>query len=84
MRPFTVVLLRPEYILDEPSEYGQDIYVASRIMADDEIRAVKAAQNEAYKADKREGLQPRGRTDYALCVLFTGHHEPALFGWQAH
>jgi len=79
---FTVVLLRPDYLCEEP--YGQDIYVAIGIQAAESCEAVEYAQLEAFSADVEAGIAPRAPEDYALCVAFKGAHEPTLFGWQAH
>ena len=82
MSPYTVVLLRPEYLGEATEEdYGQDIYVAL-LEAENMVGAVELAQIEASLADKKEGLKPQSPADYKLCVLFQGHSAPALFGWQ--
>ena len=77
---FTVVLLRPDYITSD-TPYGQDIYVAL-IEADGHDDAVRVAQQEVFKADRKDGLGPDSLDDYALVVMFEGHHSPVLFGWQ--
>ena len=80
MTKFTVVLLRPDYLCeDEP--YGQDIYVAS-VVAESAKKAVTMARKEVFKADKKDGMEPKSEDDYALCVAFEGHPETTLFGWQ--
>lgn len=80
--PYTVVVLRPEYLGEFTEEaYGQDIYVAL-IEAYSAGNAVKVAQQEAFAADTRADLAPVTAEDYKLCVLFEGHHDPRLFGWQ--
>ena len=81
---YTVVLLRPDYLNEiTETEYGQDIYVAL-VDADTTLLAVRDAQREVFVADKKEGLKPESPEDYKLCVLFGGHQNPKLFGWQAH
>ena len=77
---FTVVLLRPDY-LSTDTPYGQDIYVAL-IEADDCDDAVQVAQQEVFKADCEDGLEPDSLDDYALVVMFEGHNSPVLFGRQ--
>ena len=77
---FTVVLLRPDYITSD-TPYGQDIYVGL-IEADGCDDAVQVAQQEVFKEDLADGLEPASPDDYALAVMFKGHHAPVLFGWQ--
>ena len=80
--PFTVVLLRPEYLGEFTEEaYGQDIYVAFAV-ANTVGASIKAAQQDAFDSDTRVGFAPVGPEDYRLCVLFEGHHDPRMFGWQ--
>lgn len=77
---FTVVLLRPNYLSEN---YGEDVYVALvEVDDDDALKALSAAQAEVFKADKRDKLDPESASDYALCVMFPGHVQPCLFGWQ--
>ncbi len=78
MSKFTVVLLRPDYM---SYNYGQDIYVA-HVEAECCNTAHVAACKDVFKADKRDGLEPYSVYDYALCVMFSGHIQPCLFGWQ--
>lgn len=82
MYPYTVVLLRPEYLGEFTTEqYGQDIYVA-QVTASSVGAALRAAQKEVFAADTRDGLAPVSREDYKLCVLFDEHCDPRAFGWQ--
>ena len=86
MKPkaYTVVLLRPQYMCDETGEtYGNDIYVAA-VKGLSHCDAIKRAQREVFESDKEDGLGIISPSDYKLCVLFEGKHEPALFGWQAY
>jgi hypothetical protein len=77
---FTVVLLRPDYMSDH---YGQDIYVALVEVEDNDcMTALEAAKLEVFKADKKDGLEPGSKDDYALCVMFPGHVKACVFGWQ--
>lgn len=85
MKKYTVVLLRPEYLGNRTeTPYGQDIYVAIGIEASEAMFAVRIARAEVFNADVREGLKPESASDYKLCVLFEGEHQPKLFGWQVH
>lgn len=80
--PYTVVLLRPDYLGEVTQEqYGQDIYVAL-VMAGSVGQAIKAAQQEVFAVDTKDALAPVYAEDYELCVLFEGHHDPRAFGWQ--
>lgn len=80
--PYTVVLLRPDYLGEVTQEqYGQDIYVAL-VMASSVGHAIKAAQQEVFAVDTKDALAPVSAEDYKLCVLFEGHHDPRAFGWQ--
>lgn len=82
MNDYTVVLLRPVYLnFDTGEKFGQDIYVAM-VSATSPEDAVKVAQTEVFKADKKDGMKPRNMLDYILCVMFEGHHQPKRFGWQ--
>lgn len=88
---YTVILLRPRYLTkdgdddllglktDEP--YGTDIYVG-HVTATGYLRAIRVAQEEVFYADTKDGLRPRAAEDYALCVMFEGHQQPKLYGWQ--
>jgi hypothetical protein len=83
MSDFTVVLLRPDYLHDTTQTApGQDIYVAF-VAAEGYREAVKAAREQAFKADT-EDMEPRALDDYTFVVMFDGHQEPRLFGWQCH
>ena len=83
MKDFTVVLLRPDYLNEVTEEvFGKDIYVAS-VKAANTTDAIVVAQQEVFKADKKDKLKPKESTDYQLSVMFEGHPKIALFGWQA-
>lgn len=82
MYNYTVVLLRPDYLCDATGEaYGQDIYVA-HVTGIDARQAIAAAKQQVFEADTRDKLEPNAPNDYALCVMFEGHHHPILFSWQ--
>lgn len=68
MRPYTVLLLRPDYIA-EP--YGQDTYLA-HVFADWPDDAVEAAQIEAWNEDKGDH-GPDPWTDYHPLLVLDGH-----------
>lgn len=78
LKKYTVVLLRPDYIA-EP--YGIDTYTAL-VEGEGYDDAIKNAQKEVFKADKRDGMWPSEPDDYALVVMFEGHMTPCLYGWQ--
>lgn len=77
-KPYTVVLLRPDYMTDM---YGQDVYVA-HVNAPTTLHAVQTAQEQAFDADAKDDAHPDDPEDYALCVMFEGHLNTTLFGWQ--
>lgn len=84
IKPFTVVVLRPEYLNAHPeTEYGQDIYVA-HVRSTEPAAAFVLAQMQVFRADQKDKLKPKKPTDYKLVVAFEGHHDPKLFGWQPH
>jgi hypothetical protein len=84
MSPYTVVLLRPEEVADDSAR--PDSYTAL-VKAEDLPSAVQLAREEAFRADKRDGLFVEGMRakpgDYLLVVAFNGHHYPVGYGWQA-
>jgi len=73
-KKYTVVLLRPDYLC-ENSPHGQDVYVA-HVEAEDEAQAFKFGQKDAASADSHQAPYD----DYALSVMFEGHHSPILYG----
>lgn len=79
MKPFTVVLLRPEYITEE---FGTDVYVAMLPDAEDEYAAVELGRLEVFKADKKDKMRPRKAKDYKVVLVFEGIQNPKLFGFQ--
>ncbi len=66
MKPYTVLLLRPDYI----AEGTVDTYTA-HVTASSEASAVSQAQTEVYVLDHRDANNPE---DYACIGLFEGHH----------
>lgn len=83
---FTVVLMRPDYMT---RDFGQDCYVAL-VEAQGVYQAVREGQREVAAADYEdveEGLRdPDGPEphpeDYHPLLVFEGHHDVKLFGWQ--
>ena len=55
---------------------------AALIEANDCDDAVQGAKQAVFQADRKDGLEPNSLDDYALVVMFKGHHAPVLFGWQ--
>lgn len=83
MNDYTVVLLRPDYMHETTQTApGQDIYVAF-VTAEGGSAAVRAAREQVFTADA-EDMEPRSIDDYTFVVMFDGHQEPRLFGWQCH
>lgn len=86
MKKYTVVLLRPDYLAsDDQGGFGQDVY-AAHVETISSASALAKAQGEAADAayvDASDGPeQSPSPEDYALVVMFDGHHEPTMFGWQ--
>jgi hypothetical protein len=82
MKLFTVVLLRPDYVADDDANgFGQDVYVAF-VKSRSPKHALNLAQKEVFKADSKDEREPNDPDDYALIVMFEGHHNPILWGWQ--
>lgn len=73
-KPYTVVLLRPDYIAD--GDYDADTYTA-HVEAVSVYEAIGAAQKDVFAADQAAGLDPDSPYDYALCDIFEGHHDSA-------
>lgn len=69
MKPYTVLLLRPDYIA-EP--YGQDTYMA-HVEAENPVNAIEAAQIEVWKEDHGDDAG-ESWTDYNVLLIIEGHH----------
>jgi hypothetical protein len=82
MNNYTVVLMRPDYAT---SDFGQDCYVAL-VEAEDEYRAVKVGQKEVWEVDnddhKGEEYPGGSPEDYYALLVFEGHQDVKLFGFQ--
>ena len=74
MKKYTVVLLRPDYLIGETPQ-GQDVYVA-HVEAEDEHQAFKFGQKEVAEVERHQAPYD----DYALCLMLEGHHSPILYG----
>lgn len=73
MKPYTVLLLRPDYIADE---FGKDTYMA-HVMAPDVACAQKMAQNEAHGCDMKGNDEEDvygEPADYAVLLVLPGRH----------
>lgn len=82
MKPYTVVLRRPEALYDlwEHSEFIRlrDSYTAL-VFAEDGFDAVKKAKAQVRRCDNAKGIKA---SDYVTLVVFEGEHAPIHFGWQ--
>lgn len=82
MKKFTVILLRPDYLAsDDAGGFGQDVYAAFT-EAGSARAAVEYAQDEVFRADTTDELDPGSPDDYALVVVLPGHVKPELWGWE--
>lgn len=76
MKPFTVVLLLPDYRRDD----GNETYIAFNF-ARDAKDAAHLAKTEAQNAlEEGEGEMPA--EDFALLVVFEGHCKVARYGFE--
>ncbi len=66
LRPYTVLVLRPDYMTDG---HGQDTYLA-HVEATSPAQAQRMARREAAAADRSE--QPS--EDYYILLVIEGHH----------
>lgn len=72
MRPYTVLLLRPDYLADS---YGQDTYLA-HVDAENPDNAVVAGQMQVWNVDKGDDAGTPW-TDYHPLLVLDGHHYDA-------
>ena len=69
-KPYTVLLLRPDYMTDN---YGQDTF-QTWVLAPDVAAAIRAAQEGANAADAA-GVEELGSPeDYFALAVYEGHH----------
>ncbi len=81
-QPYSVVLMRPDYMCDGSTEpFGQNCYVGL-VNATTPENAVKAAQKEVFKADKRDAWNPQDKEDYYPLLVLDGHVNVRRFGFQ--
>lgn len=92
---YTVVLMRGTKFDGQiwwDAEPETDCYVAL-VESTDKVQAVVDARQKALKADKRDLVAQFGErliralqlepSDYTFIVLFEGHHDARLFGFQS-
>lgn len=70
MSPYTVLLLRPDYIA---KPYGQDTYMA-HVEAENPANAIEAARIEVWKEDHGDDAG-ESWTDYNVLLIIEGHHQ---------
>ena len=70
MKPYTVLLLRPDYIA---KPYGQDTYMA-HVEAENPANAIETAQIEVWKEDHGDDAG-ESWTDYNVLLIIEGHHQ---------
>lgn len=70
IRPYTVLLLRPDYMTDN---YGQDTYQAW-VLAADVATATRAAQEGANASDAAGAEELGSPEDYFALAVYEGHH----------
>lgn len=66
VRPYTVLVLRPDYMA---ANYGQNTFLA-HVRADDPALAQRLARQEAAAADRSEAFSE----DYYILLTLEGHH----------
>lgn len=80
MNNYTVLLLRPDYIVDV---FGQDTYLA-HVVANGVEEAQKLAQMEAFEADvdqdDRSDFRDDASDDYYVLFVAVGHLEDQSVG----
>lgn len=83
MKSWTVVLRRPQAVLDQwdmlPFDEDRAIYVAHITDAPDVLTAIKEAKKEARRWDSVKGVKAR---EYITLVVFKGRQEPIAYGWS--
>jgi hypothetical protein len=78
MKPYTVLLLYPDYMNDN----GDETYLA-HVEATDPREAVTAARQQAVAANTDEhGCNLNDPTDMTALIVFPGHHTPALTAYD--
>ncbi len=81
-RKYTVILLRPGYLTRlDVEDHALDTYIAY-IEAETVKKAFVEAQQEMFRLDTEDGLNPSSPSDYRINVAFRGHPVVAAFEWQ--
>ena len=70
-QPYTVLLLRPEYVCDNPWDAVESTFLA-QVLAKDPKSAVAYAQQEAVTADSTKDISDGG--DYTPLFVTPGTH----------
>lgn len=69
LKPYTVLLLRPDYVADQ---FGTDTYMA-HVEAGSVAEAEDMARSNAVQGDWQEGCN-YDHADYAVLLVLEGHH----------
>lgn len=84
MSKYTVVLLRPNYLVTDT--LAGDSYVAS-VEAAGVTAAIAAARREVFECDKKDelglGLGPKDPDDYAVVAVFAGYPQQVAYGCES-
>lgn len=78
MKPYTVVVLRPDYVTDNNP---QEIYF-THVTAENPVQAGRMAREEAWFVDNDDKIANddlREVEDYVVLVTLEGHHEDAAY-----
>lgn len=70
LRPWSVLLLYPDYIAED---FGSETYYAL-VRADCAASAIDAAQREAVRDNRANGARLRTREDFFPLLVIRGHH----------
>lgn len=76
MKPYTVLLLYPDYLA---SQYGHDRSIR-HVLAESAALAIAKAQRIDHRLNKRNACESRP-ADYACLLCIAGHHQPAEGTW---
>lgn len=71
--PFTVLLLKPDYIADD---FGQHTHLL-HVMARERIHAAELAQVQAFNEDGGDPVEIEAAEDYHVLLTLEGHHQDA-------
>lgn len=80
-RKFTVIIMRPRYMLERGDIDDLDTYVA-HVTADDARDAIVEAKRQTFMGDRHSGLRPEHANDYRALLVFRGHLSAEAYGWQ--